>query len=52
MRFFAKKVLEKYVRYYFGEILVVVFGIFIAIQLNNRKINKRQKRLLSDFCLI
>jgi hypothetical protein len=56
MGFFNKRKMSKSFRYYISEIIVVVIGIFIAIQLNNfnesrKNSNEEQKslkRILSD----
>ncbi|BCY28601.1 hypothetical protein [Flavobacterium okayamense] len=44
MGLFNKKEVTKNFRYYFAEIIVVVIGIFIAIQLNNLNENRKSKK--------
>ena len=47
-----KNQMGKYFKYAIGEILLVVIGILIALQINNwneeRKLNLEQKKLISD----
>jgi len=55
MGFFTKKGIKKNLFYYFGEIIVIVIGIFIAIQLNNWNENRKneieEKRILRQVLL-
>jgi hypothetical protein len=44
MGLFNKREITKNLRYYFSEIIVVVIGIFIAIQLNNLNENRKSKK--------
>ncbi|SNR14152.1 DUF6090 family protein [Tenacibaculum jejuense] len=52
MGFLTKKTLKKNLLYYIGEIIVIVLGIFIAIQLNNwndnRKIKAEEKKVIKQ----
>lgn len=50
MGLFTKKIIKKNLAYYIGEIIVIVLGIFIAIQLNNwndiRKAKQQEKKVI------
>ena len=40
---------KKYLKYAIGEIVLVVFGILIALQINNWNVNRLNKKLVKTY---